>query len=408
MLTQGLVLLVAVMTAMGYSHLSKAQAARQISLNLRNNLISGEFRDAIIVASAAVPNSFTEILFEKNDGVIVFRVPQGAAAYHNQDFRYWEEVVELHFTVNPSESPAFGRLVFVANRFELVGKAFLIWLFFLIASIPVYGMAYRYLQRKYAFEIEAKKAQAIAQTTQMLAHDVRKPFSTLKLGVTMLSESRNFDEVQSIIKILAPEVTKAIASVDGLISDVMEIGAPASNLSKSAVSVKTLIQSCLDDVFRTYPHSKVELSYDFQHRSFVDGDQRKLGRAFSNIVGNAIQAINYSGSIWFRTVERDGIVEFCIGNAGSFVPKEKRAAIFDAFFSSGKEGGTGLGLAIAKKVVLDHEGVIWCESRITPEDPEGVVEFKFTVPAAPILDMSDPARLPKDSSSLGLARFQNH
>ncbi|MHA0111243.1 sensor histidine kinase, partial [Klebsiella pneumoniae] len=76
---------------------------------------------------------------------------------------------------------------------------------------------------------------------------------------------------------------------------------------------------------------------------------QKVGRVFSNIVGNAVQAMRQKGRIWFRTRERDGLIEFCVGNAGSVIPAESLSKLFEAFFTSGKKGGTGLGLAIAQK-----------------------------------------------------------
>jgi hypothetical protein len=56
--------------------------------------------------------------------------------------------------------------------------------------------------------------------------------------------------------------------------------------------------------------------------------------------------------------------------------------LFDAFFTNGKKSGTGLGLAIAHKLVTAHGGRIWCTSSVTPEHPEGKVEFFFTLPVS--------------------------
>jgi CheY-like chemotaxis protein len=86
--------------------------------------------------------------------------------------------------------------------------------------------------------------------------------------------------------------------------------------------------------------------------------------------------------MWFTTVETDGFIRFSIGNEGPPIPKENQPKLFDAFFTNGKRGGTGLGLAIAHKVVLAHGGRIWCESAITVDRPNGMVEFFFTLPIA--------------------------
>ncbi len=108
----------------------------------------------------------------------------------------------------------------------------------------------------------------------------------------------------------------------------------------------------------------------------------------------------YKGQIWFSTRERDGFVEFHLGNAGSVIPPESLPKLFEAFFTSGKKGGTGLGLAIAEKVVKAHGGEIWCESAKTERHPDGYVEFKFTLPVAEGQSSKATPALPAHSSEI--------
>lgn len=44
------------------------------------------------------------------------------------------------------------------------------------------------------------------------------------------------------------------------------------------------------------------------------------------------------------------------------IPGEKMKHIFEPFFTS-KEKGTGLGLAIVYRIIQDHEGAIYLESK---------------------------------------------
>ena len=244
---------------------------------------------------------------------------------------------------------------------------------------------------------DGRRNAAIAQTTQMLAHDIRMPFSIFQIGLGMLGKAKDLESVKSILARLVPEIDKAVGSVEGLIADIMEVGSTSTQFIQEALSPEYLIQSCLDQIFRIYPKSDISIDYDLRHTYMVKVHGLKVGRVFANIVGNAIQAIGTKGTIWFKTVDQDGFVEFSLGNTNSFVTPESIPKLFEAVFTSGKAGGNGLGLAIAQKVVHAHGGKIWCESARTLEHPNGYVEFKFTLPIADGKLKIVPSSLPSHS-----------
>lgn len=222
--------------------------------------------------------------------------------------------------------------------------------------------------------------KAVASTTQSFAHDVRKPFSMFKMIIDAVEGQDNPIVATRLLKESLPEVQQAMASVNGMISDVLEIGSESAPIVE-LTNPETLIEATLHEIFRVYPESKVKITYFLNHKHKVNVDTLKMGRVFSNIVGNAVQAMNQKGELWFKTeeLEESGkpLIKFCLGNGGTWIPPENLSKLFDAFFTSGKKGGTGLGLAIAQKMVIAHGGKIWCES-----DPQRGVEFFFTLPRA--------------------------
>lgn len=249
--------------------------------------------------------------------------------------------------------------------------------------------------------VSAQKFRAIAGLTQMLAHDVRKPFSMLKTGLGMLQASSNDPQkFKTNLNLLISEVERATKSVDGMLSDVMEIGAPTQELLREPVAPEALIESTLGEIFRVYPKSHIHLHYQLQHSHMVSVHPKKINRLFANILGNALQAMNFRGNIWFKTQTKDNYVQFCIGNSGSSIPEENLQKLFEAFFTSGKKSGTGLGLAIAQKVVHAHGGQIWCQSEKNSTYPEGQVEFYFTLPIDPGTPLATTALLPHHSSHI--------
>ncbi len=239
------------------------------------------------------------------------------------------------------------------------------------------------------FNIKTKSQinEAIANSTKMFAHDVRKPFSIIKLLIDTIEKEDDFEKVKLILTASLPFMNQAKNSVDNLISDILEIGSEAIP-KMEAMTPEILICSVIKELSLTENKKYIEFNYDFNHCYQFNVDKNKIHRVFSNIIFNAIEAINKSGKIWIKTKEtkinENLFIEFCIGNNGSYISKEKSAKIFDAFFTYNKLGGTGLGLAIVQKIIRAHGGTIFCSSEYNKDMNKCSVEFIFTLPIAKI------------------------
>jgi signal transduction histidine kinase len=253
--------------------------------------------------------------------------------------------------------------------------------------------------------VRISQEAAVARTTQMLAHDVRRPFKVLEMAMDAMRRAHTPDELRSAVHELLPEVDRATAHVDGLLADVMEIGS-AAPLRIEPVLPESLILDCLRDLLRIHPDADPQIEYRLSEPTLVAVEPRRIARAISNILTNAIQSLGSTRQIWIGiSVVDDRWVEVLIGNSGSRIAEQDLLRVFDAFYTKGKPSGTGLGLAIAKRVVLAHGGRIWCTST------EGVgVEFRFTLPrelgAQPSATEVDRVRgeLPRSIRELAAAR----
>ena len=236
------------------------------------------------------------------------------------------------------------------------------------------------LQKIKLAEKNQAKLDGITQVTQMLAHDVRKSFSMLNGMLSILESINNISELRKTVKQYTPDVKRALASVNAMINDVMEVGRNTQP-KQEPVSPESLIESSLVEACHMFRPAIVNIKYDLNHNYMVNVDSLRLQRVFSNIITNAIEAMDdHCGSMWISTKEdiNSQFTTFCIGNNKSFIPKKEISKLFDAFYTKNKQGGTGLGLAIAHKVISAHGGKIWCES----SEIKQTVAFFFTLPVA--------------------------
>jgi signal transduction histidine kinase len=109
----------------------------------------------------------------------------------------------------------------------------------------------------------------------------------------------------------------------------------------------------------------------------VHGFGSELNQVWSNLIDNALDAVDRGGQIEIKArKERDHVIVQVVDN-GHGIPAEVRDRVFDPFFTTKPVGqGTGLGLDIVRRLVQRHNGQIELESR------PGRTEFRVTLPVS--------------------------
>jgi signal transduction histidine kinase len=141
-------------------------------------------------------------------------------------------------------------------------------------------------------------------------------------------------------------------------------------------------------------------------RNYPDGLPRveayagELNQVWTNIIDNAIQAMDGRGRLEIGASQLGDEIEIRIADNGPGIPPEVADRIFEPFFTTKVQGlGTGLGLHIAHNIVVNrHRG------RLTFETAPGRTEFRIVLPlrlrerAPPSADRSRSDRPPRQST----------
>ena len=108
----------------------------------------------------------------------------------------------------------------------------------------------------------------------------------------------------------------------------------------------------------------------------------ELNQVWTNLIDNAIDAVDGSGKICVGTFVEDNQLVVEIVDDGKGIPPEIQSRIFEPFFTTkGVGSGTGLGLIISNRIVANrHGGEIEFESK--PGETRFKVRLPLTRPAA--------------------------
>jgi signal transduction histidine kinase len=108
----------------------------------------------------------------------------------------------------------------------------------------------------------------------------------------------------------------------------------------------------------------------------IEAYASELNQVWTNIIDNAVDAMNGKGEIKIKTYEEDHRVIIEIADSGPGIPEDIQSRIFEPFFTTKAPGqGTGLGLHISHDIVVNrHHGQLLVESK------PGETKFRIILP----------------------------
>jgi signal transduction histidine kinase len=95
----------------------------------------------------------------------------------------------------------------------------------------------------------------------------------------------------------------------------------------------------------------------------IPGRGGELNQVWTNLIDNAIDAVDGRGRITIRAYEEGDRVVVEVVDDGRGIPREAQVHVFEPFYTTKDIGaGTGLGLDIVRRIVTGHGGEIFVQS----------------------------------------------
>ena len=240
--------------------------------------------------------------------------------------------------------------------------------------------------------VQAEKLSSLGQNVAGILHEISSPLSHAVAGArgatkaknelyefieSMVSDDAEAQEVWAALRARFNGLAENLGYVDVGLSKIHEMNHAVRNYSRTDGSSKSSenIQDLLQEVCVVMRHKVKYLNLDFDCDELpeVVCHRSQLGQVFTNLLGNAADAIEerqerqgghgdpghirISGKV--KPVDGHYGIEFVVEDNGTGVPQEIRDKIFDAFFTTKPVGqGTGLGMAITTRIILNHGGTL--------------------------------------------------
>ena len=99
----------------------------------------------------------------------------------------------------------------------------------------------------------------------------------------------------------------------------------------------------------------------------IEGDGRRLGQVFDNLISNALKFTPADGAVSVTTRSANGSLSIAVADTGIGIGPDDREHLFDRFYRTSEARkqqivGVGLGLSIVDAIVTAHDGEVRLES----------------------------------------------
>jgi PAS domain S-box-containing protein len=210
--------------------------------------------------------------------------------------------------------------------------------------------------RRQAQEFEQRAI--LGEVTAVFAHEVRNPINNISTGLQLMSyclpeDDKNQESIQRMLQ--------DCDRLANLLKSVLAISRP-TDYEMEVLELPTLLRNLLQRLEPRITRKNIQFNLKIEPDCPpIMGNLRALEQVFSNLIQNAVQAMEEEGGrLGIKVAQSNGhaapaYVEVSVADTGPGIPKEIQENIFQPFMTT-KKNGTGLGLAISKRIITAHKG----------------------------------------------------
>ena len=224
---------------------------------------------------------------------------------------------------------------------------------------------------------EDERVRGIRETLLGAMHQIQMPMNQIRAAEQILRHKKD-DQHAGLLQILQQiqqSGEEAVVTMQKCIPEILQTAVIPINLNQILHEVLLLTNQ------RIWSND-IEVQWQpLAELPAILGSENRLRILFKQLIDNAIEAICESNGSEKRlkiTTDTDAeLIYVGIEDSGLGIPVEKRAKVFEPFYTTRPMGGNqaGMGLVMAKEIVNQHQGFI----EIDPDCEQGC-RFKISFP----------------------------
>ena len=234
--------------------------------------------------------------------------------------------------------------------------------------------------------VAAQRKAAWSDVARRIAHEIKNPLTPIQLAAERLRR-KYMNEITSDPETFS-NCTDTIIRQVGDIGRMVDEFSAFARMPRPEMERENIGKICREAlVLPRSAHPEIKFVSDIPGDPvMITGDSRQLSQVLTNLIHNAIDAIDgrvadsqaelAAGEIQFSLSLTEEDAEIVITDNGKGLPVEKRDRLTEPYMTT-RTKGTGLGLAIVKTILEDHGAVLELKDR--PDGKSGA-SIRVTIP----------------------------
>lgn len=207
-----------------------------------------------------------------------------------------------------------------------------------------------------------QRRAAWSDVARRIAHEIKNPLTPIQLAAERLQRryGKQVDTADGIFSKLTETIVRQVGDLRRMVDEFSSF----ARMPKPVFREESLVDIARQVLFlHEVAHGEIRFTLDHDDPPpMLVCDRRQLGQAFTNIIKNAVEAIDVKGegaagvvAMALQQVDAHRLA-ITISDTGVGLPVE-RDRIVEPYMTT-RNRGTGLGLAIVTKIVEEHFGTI--------------------------------------------------
>jgi PAS domain S-box-containing protein len=203
--------------------------------------------------------------------------------------------------------------------------------------------------------LQVEKMGAANRLVRALAHEVRNPLNNINLSVDQLAQE-NVSEAGNVFMEIISRNSKRI---NDIITELLLSSSNAPENTREKKALQNILDESISTIIDRITLKKVNWRVIYPDEpAYIMADAMKLKIAFTNIIINAIEAMNENkGELDISVTSQNGHHLVSIKDNGTGISKELLPHLFEPYFTY-KRNGLGLGLATTLNIIQSHKASI--------------------------------------------------
>jgi signal transduction histidine kinase len=207
---------------------------------------------------------------------------------------------------------------------------------------------------------------------RIVSHDLKNPLAAIQSSAELLIGVPGLRQDPAQLLDSLSRIQRNAVYSTALVTDLLSLAEIEAGvrLHLQRITLLPLLKHQIANLAQLAQQKQITLQLDCPDEALtLEADPLRLEQVINNLLSNGIKYTPENGSVTLSAHSEKDQIRIQVKDTGFGIPASDLPRIFDQFYRVDRAShqsvkGTGLGLSIVQRIVHQHQGKIWVESKV--------------------------------------------